>query len=113
MTNEPRFTQQEKIDRLDESNTARLQDLLNGRSGLPVQFPPGTFEIMRLIVFMEALLERFDALPEAKLLFGEKLSEELGRIETESRQAKITAGIHGNGPQPPPPGGHIQTPRMQ
>ena len=107
MTNEPLLTTTEKIERLDAENTERIRKLMTGGlGGLPVQFPPGTFEMAKIIKFLEHVLITLDihALEDAKLAYATDVSQELDKVEQAAREAKITQGtgiIGANGQTPP------------
>jgi hypothetical protein len=107
MTNEPLLTTAEKIERQDKENTERIQKLMSGASGgLPVSFPPGSFEMAKIISYLEHVLITLDihALEDAKLDYAQTVAKELDKVEEAARQAKITQGtgiIHANGQTPP------------
>lgn len=94
----------EEIERLEAENTDRLGGLMTGRAGAPVQLPPGTFELMRIVDYLEVLLESKTTwhLDRAKLKYARHCSEMLDQLETAARQAYITQGpggsINGNRP---------------
>ena len=82
------------LEALEAENNQRLMDLMAGKVGLPVQLPPGALETMRLTVYVEHLLDALSptCLNDAKRQYATKLSDMLGQIEEQSRQARITHG---------------------
>lgn len=106
MANEPIFTTAEKIEHLEAENQERIQGLMTGSTGgLPVTFPPGAFEITKIVTYLEHLLDTYDdaTLPNAKLAYLQVVNDELARIEGEARTAKITQGsgiLQANGQTP-------------
>jgi hypothetical protein len=87
-----------EIATLDEENGKRFADLAAGRYGPPVQLQPGTFELLKLTVYVERILEHLgsDLLDQAKLDFANHVSEALDKLEEASRRAKFTQGLNGN-----------------
>ncbi len=78
---------------LDAENARRMQDILSGKVGVPIQLPPGTFEHMKSASYLEYLIEHLLSsadLTLAKLRFADIVSDSLDSLETESRRAKLT-----------------------
>ena len=59
---------------------------------MPVQFPPGALDFVRLSVYLEALLDNVELLPRAQFDFQMRVADLLDDVETQSRQAKLTNG---------------------
>lgn len=77
----------DEIGALDRDNQKRIIALITG--GLPI--PPGTFEIMRLTMLVEALFSE-DGLRAARESTAIKTEEQITALEKQVRSAKITAG---------------------
>ena len=83
---------------LDAQNNERVGDLLGGRYG-PVAIQPGLFEQLKLITYMEEMLNFWSsqALSKAKRVYAERAADTLDRFEAEVRRGALTRG----GPMPP------------
>lgn len=77
---------------MEAANNERIQSLAAGTNGLPVQFPPNTMETMKLLVYMETLLDSNGMLNKAKYRFHKELADVLDAVEEQSRIAKLTHG---------------------
>jgi len=92
----------QKAAALEASNQERLVDLMQGKVGLPVQFPPNTLESMRTIVYLETLLDSSGLLAKAKYKYHLALAEQLDDVEQASREARLTHGTGVFQPGAPP-----------
>ena len=80
------------IDLLEADNNQRLVDLMQGKHGLPVQFPPGSLDTMRVGMYVEVLLEDRGILDRAREKYQSALAEQLDEIEVKAREARLTQG---------------------
>ena len=88
---------EDEIAELDSQNGKRMADLMAGKFGVGVQLQHGTFEFLKITVYLEHLLR--ERLAEANLDYAHKVSDALDKLETQAREAAILhgTGVIGNG----------------
>lgn len=88
-----------EIANLEKENGERLNALIAGKAGVPVQLQPGTFELLQITTYLEHLLRVCDhegtdfTLMEAKLDFCQKASSAIDKFEQQARKAALTNGV--------------------
>lgn len=73
---------------LNAENDERLKRVL--QQGFPI--PPGMFEQIRVLVYLEVLLKHYELLDDAVVDYANKASGLLDQIEKAITQAKIVQG---------------------
>lgn len=91
---------------IEEDVAARQLRLTNGSLGAAVQFAPGTFEMVKVITYLEIMLAGQDIIVEAKTVAAERAKAILDDAEKSLRQAILMKGASGppsaNGPSASP-----------
>jgi len=83
------------VEELDQSNEERLGRLMSGALGMPVQVQPGLFENIRLIAYLEKLLEGAGILDAANLEYAKRVAQVLDNFEGMVRMQVIKSGTGG------------------
>lgn len=87
---------------LGAENEERLRSLMQGSAGVAVQLAPHTFDMVRLRVYLETLLDdQFGVLERAKRRYTREAADMLDNLEQAARQAKLmNPGMPINGDRP-------------